>query len=199
MIRKAAHFSRRIGHGLSSRWRNVWLRLLGVRIDGYAWIRPIEVPRNHRNIHLDRCSLDAGVVLLCLGDDSPGIRLSVGRGSYLNRSTFVDALESVVIGSDVAIGPGCYITDHDHGCDPGKTPLGQPMVAAPTRIGDRVWLGAGVIVLKGVEIGDGTIVGAGSVVTKSLPPSVIAVGVPAKVVRQRLPGVDVKAIAAAQL
>jgi alanine dehydrogenase len=43
---------------------------------------------------------------------------------------------------------------------------------------------AHVVILKGVEIGDGTVVGAGSVVTKSLPPRVLAVGSPAKVLRE---------------
>jgi acetyltransferase-like isoleucine patch superfamily enzyme len=55
----------------------------------------------------------------------------------------------------------------------------------PTFIGDRVWLGANVTVLKGVSIGDDAIIGAGSVVTKNIPEKAIAVGVPAKVIRYR--------------
>jgi galactoside O-acetyltransferase len=51
------------------------------------------------------------------------------------------------------------------------------------QIGARCWLGAHVTVLKGVSIGEGTVVGAGSVVTKSLPPDVIAVGNPARVLK----------------
>ena len=50
-------------------------------------------------------------------------------------------------------------------------------------IGDDVWLGVNVTVLKGVNIGDGALVGAGSLVTKSIPPHVIAAGVPARVIR----------------
>ena len=178
----------RLCQGAASRGRNAYLRARGVRVDGYCWLRAVEVPRNHAHISLDGCSLDRGVVLLCLGDAAgTDVRLSVGRGAYLNRGTFVDAVERVTIGRDVAIGPRCYITDHDHGTDPARTPLGQPMVSAPTHIGDRAWLGAHVTVLKGVTIGDGTIVGAGSVVTKSLPAGVVAVGVPARVVRHRTP------------
>src|SRR5262249_21496594 len=81
--------------------------------------------------------------------------------------------------------PGCYLTDHDHGVDPSLAPLAQPMVGAPTRLGDEVWLGANVVVLKGVSIGDRAVVGAGSVVTKDIPPDAVAVGVPARVVRVR--------------
>lgn len=55
--------------------------------------------------------------------------------------------------------------------------------AAPITLHDNVWLGAGVIVLPGVTIGADTVVGAGSVVTKDLPSGVVAVGTPARVVR----------------
>jgi maltose O-acetyltransferase len=50
-------------------------------------------------------------------------------------------------------------------------------------IEDNVWLGGGVIVLPGVTIGHDTVVGAGAVVTKDLPPRVVAVGNPARVLR----------------
>lgn len=51
-------------------------------------------------------------------------------------------------------------------------------------IGDDVWVGGGVIILGGVTIGDGCTIGAGSVVTKSIPPYSIALGSPARVIRQ---------------
>lgn len=51
-------------------------------------------------------------------------------------------------------------------------------------IGDNVWLGGGVIALPGVTIGDNTVVGAGAIVSKSLPANVVALGQPAKVVRE---------------
>lgn len=50
-------------------------------------------------------------------------------------------------------------------------------------IGDDVWLGGGAIVNPGVTIGSGSVIGAGSVVTKDIPPGVIAVGNPCRVVR----------------
>jgi acetyltransferase-like isoleucine patch superfamily enzyme len=184
-------FSRAVT-GLASRGRNICYRLLGVRIRGYVWMRRIEIPRDHRNIELaGGCSLDRGVVLLCVGGSSDRVRLSIGAGTYLNRGVFVDAIESVAIGSHAAIGPNCYITDHDHGtADPSRPPLDQAMVSEPTTIGDNVWLGANVVVLKGVTIGPRTIVGAGSVVTRSLPGDCVAVGVPAKVIRARSPADD---------
>ena len=55
--------------------------------------------------------------------------------------------------------------------------------ASPIRIGDRVWLGAGTIVLPGVTIGDNVTIGAGSLVTEDLPPDVLAFGHPCRVQR----------------
>ncbi len=173
----------RVCTGLASRGRNAYWRGRGVRVDGYCWLRPIEVPRRHRCVRLDRCSLDRGVVLLVSGAPGDDVRIAIGPGTYLNRGTVVDATESVVIGRDVAIGPGCYLTDHDHGTDPSLPPMAQPMVSRPTRVGDRAWLGAHVVVLKGVTIGDGAVVGAGSVVTRDVPAGAVAVGSPARVVR----------------
>lgn len=53
-------------------------------------------------------------------------------------------------------------------------------------IGNDVWIGAASIVISGVSIGDGCIIGAGSVVTKNIPPYHVAVGNPARVLKQRV-------------
>jgi acetyltransferase-like isoleucine patch superfamily enzyme len=185
MIQRALNLGTRLAMGIASRGRNVYYKLLGVRINGYCWLRAVEIPRDHHNIELESCSLDRGVVVLCSGKPSPDVKLRIGPGTYINRGTFIDVTESLLIGKQVAIGPGCYITDHDHGSNITKPPLAQEMIGKPTRIGDWVWIGANVVILKGVVIGERTIVGAGSVVTKSLPADVIAAGVPARVIRQR--------------
>jgi acetyltransferase-like isoleucine patch superfamily enzyme len=175
----------RVVAGLASRWRNMYFRLRGVRLRGYVLLRAIEIPRNHADIEIEgSASLDRGVVLLCSGRTAgtePKIR--IGSGTYINRQTMLDASERLEVGRDCAIGPGCYLTDHDHAFAADVPPLSLPLIALPTRIEDRVWLGARVVVLKGVTIGVGTVVGAGSVVTKSLPAYCVAVGVPARVIR----------------
>jgi acetyltransferase-like isoleucine patch superfamily enzyme len=186
-IQSILNLARRAAMGSASRARNVFYRLSGVRMHGYVWLRAVEIPYNHSNIELHRCHIDRGVILLCSGPAKAGIKLSIGQGTYINRNTFLDAIDSLTVGSNVAIGPGCYITDHDHGSEIGRPLLEQEMISQPTHIEDDVWIGANVVVLKGVTIGRGTIVGAGSVVTKSLPPNSIAVGVPAQVIRSRTP------------
>ena len=172
----------RLCAALASRLRIVFYRSCGVRIVGHVSLRAIEVPKNHAAIALqDGVALDRGVTLLAT---SPEARIEIGAQVYINRQTMIDASESVQIGARTMIGPFCYITDHDHTIAPGAAPAEGALIAVPTRIGERCWLGAQVCVLKGVTIGDGTVVGAGSVVTKSLPPGVIAAGVPARVLRE---------------
>lgn len=53
-----------------------------------------------------------------------------------------------------------------------------------TKIGNNVWIGAGVHINQGVTIGDNTIIESGSVITKDIPSNVIAAGVPCKVIRE---------------
>jgi acetyltransferase-like isoleucine patch superfamily enzyme len=172
--------------GVKSRWRNLYYRILGVRLGGYVWMRQIEIPRNYQDIEIGPgAALDRGVVLLCSGPSSGSVKIRIGPNTYINRRTMLDATQQLEIGSNCALGPGCYLTDHDHGLDPTLPPLGQPMIHASTRLGNEVWLGANVIVLKGVTIGDRAVVGAGSVVTQDIPADAVAVGVPARVVRLR--------------
>ncbi|ELS02159.1 acetyltransferase (isoleucine patch superfamily) [Xenococcus sp. PCC 7305] len=186
LVIKIVKYSKRITQGFSSRWRNLYYRALGVKLKGYIWLREIEIPRNYTEIEIEaNCALDRGVTLLCSGKSLSHPKIIIGASTYLNRHAFIDAILSLKIGRDCAVGPGCYLTDHDHGLDPELTPLKQPMFAQATVIGDRVWLGANVTVLKGVTIGNDAVIGAGSVVTKDIPESAIAVGIPAKVIKYK--------------
>lgn len=148
-------------------------------------MRKIEIPRCWSQIFLKHCALDRGVTLLATGDADSEPKISIGRGTYINRFTIIDAHASVRIGSDCMIGPHCYITDANHGTQSGIAVGKQQMVTAAVVIEDGVWLGAHVTVLMGVTIGEGAVVGAGSVVTKSVPANTIVVGVPAKLIRSR--------------
>lgn len=114
-----------------------------------------------------------------------------GKNVELGDYVHIGALESVVIGNNVLMASKIYISDHDHGIYAGQniSPAGQiqsekPLQISPVVIGNNVWLGENVCVLKGVHIGENSIVGASSVVTKSIPANSIAVGTPAKVVKQ---------------
>jgi acetyltransferase-like isoleucine patch superfamily enzyme len=111
----------------------------------------------------------------------------IGSNSSIHpHSRLMAYLEPIVIGQHVMIAANCSFYSYDHGTDPGRPIREQPLQSGgPIIIGDEVWIGTGVIVLSGVQIGEGAVIGAGSVVTRDIPPGAIAVGNPAKVIKNR--------------
>jgi acetyltransferase-like isoleucine patch superfamily enzyme len=151
-------------------------------------MRRISIPHQWSDITLEAgIALDDGVMLVCSGVPCQN-KLMIRSGTYINRFTIIDASEQIEIGSNCMIGPQCYITDHDHAHEIGRLVSEQPLIGRPVRIGSDVWIGAGVIILKGVNIGDRAIIGAGSVVTKDVPSMVKVVGVPARPIIERQTG-----------
>lgn len=91
----------------------------------------------------------------------------------------------VTIGNNAMIAAQNYIIDMDHGISAGKLISAQHNNAAPVWIGEDVWLGANVTVLKGSRIGDGAVIGAKALVKGAVPEAAVAVGIPARVVKHR--------------
>ncbi len=95
---------------------------------------------------------------------------------------------NVVVKKFAIIGPNVSIVGHDHLFDKVGVPIiysGRPIGVSKTYIGKDVWIGAGSIILSGVNIGSGAIVAAGSVVTKNIPDCTIFGGVPARFIKNR--------------
>ena len=82
--------------------------------------------------------------------------------------------------NDTLIGHNVVLATLDHDIDPDKRHLLYP---APIHIGNKVWIGSGAVITRGVTIGDNSIVAAGAVVTKDVPENIIVAGVPAKVIK----------------
>lgn len=172
--------------GAGRRLRSFKFRHLGVSMTGRCWIQEIEIPRNHADIHLgEGVALDRGVTLLCTGPPTTSSKISIGRGTYINRFTILDASQKIEIGAQCMVGPFCYITDHDHGVAMDLPIAQQPLTSATVTIGDDTWIGAHVTILKGVTVGSGAIIGAGSVVTKNIRPNSINAGVPTRQIKER--------------
>jgi len=113
-----------------------------------------------------------------------GAKLSLGSG-YMNHDCVIDCFDSISIGHHVVISERVVLRDSDNHVikDVKGMELEKPIVTAPIVIGDHVWIGMNVIVLKGVTIGEGAVVAAGGVVNKDVPPHCLVAGVPAKVVK----------------
>ncbi len=147
----------------------------------------------------DNCLLDAK------GDTNAGI--VIGSGVFIGRNTILHCKNGdIILGDDVNIGFNCdiassdrveigrkvlvaaysYIVGGGHDFSRSDTSvMDQKRTAKGIFIASEAWIGAGVIVQDGCNIGEGTIVGAGAVVTESLPEKVVAVGLPARVLRAR--------------
>ncbi len=114
-----------------------------------------------------------------------GYLLSIGKRSFINYNAIILDSVPVTIGERTWIGPGLQLYTACHPLDAATRTAPRPLEsAAPIAIGDDVWLGGGVIILPGVTIGAETVIGAGSVVTHDIPPRVVAVGNPCRVIRQ---------------
>lgn len=111
-----------------------------------------------------------------------GFNIHVGARVYMNFQCTILDCNRVEIGDDVMFGPGVHIYTATHPIDPDERVEG-PELALPVRIGSRVWIGGRSVICPGVTIGEGTTIGAGSVVTKDIPPRVLAVGNPCRVIR----------------
>ena len=118
-----------------------------------------------------------------LGQDAV---VTIGDGCLIGKGSGIVGHARIEIGDDVFTGHHVYITDANHGYEDPRLPIGQQFAPAePVCIGEGSWLGHGAIVLPGARIGRHVVVGAGSVVTGALPDYSVAVGNPARVVRDR--------------
>jgi acetyltransferase-like isoleucine patch superfamily enzyme len=120
--------------------------------------------------------------------------VSIGDRCFIGHSNLV-CYRGIRIGDDVIISWSVTLVDHDsHGINWGDRcndvadwasgkKCWDKVMHAPITIEDKVWIGFGVSILKGVTIGEGAVIGACSVVTKDIPPYAVAVGNPARVVR----------------
>ena len=114
-------------------------------------------------------------------------RLSVGNNFRINHDVFINARGTITIGDDVTLSTGCKIVstgyDIEHWMNTGEK---KHIDNAPVYIGNHCWVGAGAIILPGVNIsGEYVVIGAGAVVTKDITESrVLVAGNPAKIVKR---------------
>jgi maltose O-acetyltransferase len=141
-----------------------------------------------------------------------GFNIKIGKHTFINaNAVFLDP-DSIEIGDVCLLGPGVQIFAADHPISTKKrvVPIDDSLddgtykyiddngnfdesieytftnCSKPVKIGNRCWIGANAMILPGVTIGDNVIIGAGSLVNKDIPSNTIAVGSPAKIIRENI-------------
>ncbi|HYH29868.1 MAG TPA: acyltransferase [Pseudonocardia sp.] len=112
--------------------------------------------------------------------------LRIGDKVVLGRHNTINCYLDIEIGASTLVADWVYVTDFDHRTEDVHTPIkDQGIVKAPVRIGPDCWLGVKVSVLRGSRVGRGSVLGAHAVVRGDVPEYAIAVGAPARAVRDR--------------
>lgn len=114
-------------------------------------------------MYLDSFNTEKNVYLTARGGT-----LRVGNNCSFNRNNIIIAHKLIKIGRNTVFGPNICIYDHDHVFNEnGKIP--NKYNCSSVIIGNNVWVGAGVIILRGTQIGDNCIIGAGCVISGFIP------------------------------
>ncbi len=112
--------------------------------------------------------------------------ISIGDNCSINDYCVLYGMGGLEIGNDVRIATHTVMVSANHiFSDTSKPIRAQGIEKMKIIIHDDVWIAANVCILGGIEIGKGSVIGAGAVVTKSIPPMSVAVGNPAKIIKQR--------------
>ena len=148
-------------------------------------LRPLEVSLSHLdNVHIsNNVFIHAGLTLRILGD----CRLYVGENTYIGSHSHISGIQgSIIIGKQVMIANSVLISTAAHKYEDVTKPVKDQEYESrgDTIIGEGCWIGEGSCILPGVRVGQNSVVGANSVVTRDIPPFSVAVGNPARVVRQ---------------
>jgi len=145
--------------------------------------------RGYANMHMGKnfttgqyCRIEAADATA-----ADGPTLIFGDNVQINDRCHIGSVTRITIGNNVLIASDVFITDHDHGSVSRSVleiaPALRELVSRPVIIGDNVWIGEKVIILKGIEIGQGAIIAAGAVVTKNVPSFSVVGGVPARILK----------------
>lgn len=153
--------------------RNIIKYYLG--IDKYGLLK-----NSHNNLHISKQV-----------NIAPLNQIKFGENIYISKNCSIITSDKgqskITIGNYVMIAHNVMIIGGNHNISRTDIPM---MLQGEGKQGDiiikdDVWIAAGVIILTGVKIGQGSVIGAGSVVTKDIPEYSIAVGNPAKVIKNR--------------
>ena len=116
---------------------------------------------------------------------STSAKVEIGQNTWINNGfSAISEYGSIFIGKDCLIGHDVFIIDSDfHQLDPDIRHMGKKSISQPVYIGNNVFIGSRVTILKNAHIGDGCVVAADTVVSGTFPARALIAGNPAKLIR----------------
>lgn len=179
-------FRLRFKFGLGAALRRWWWSIQGARFGARTSVPRLFITWPHQLQLGDDCGLEDGTTFKFDGIWQSGPSIVMGNRVFVGRNCEFNITLRIEIGDNCLIASGCKFIDHDHGIALNSPMNIQPGTEAAITLGNDVWLGVNVVVLKGVSIGSGAIVAAGAVVTKNIGANEIWAGVPARKLRDRV-------------
>jgi lipopolysaccharide O-acetyltransferase len=181
----------------------VWL-LRRVRRRSFSWLAagsfasfgpgsvletPIRISGEHRIAIGRDVFVGPGCWFQTLYEGGTEVALVLGDGVNIAGNCVISAVSDVRLGRKVLLARNVYISDHIHAYDDTEAAVLDQGVARvePVEIGDGAWLGQNVVICPGVRVGRGAVIGANAVVLDDIPDYCLAVGAPARVVREFAP------------
>jgi acetyltransferase-like isoleucine patch superfamily enzyme len=132
----------------------------------------------------DSSNISSNCAIFSRENDLHG-NLKIGNDSNIGDNTIIDVSDDVIIGDNVAIGPGCKIYTHDHDYRDLNLPAWKGKIkTGKVIIGNNSWIGANVVIMPGVKVGYHSVIAAGSVVNRNVPDCEVYGGVPAKLLKK---------------
>ncbi|NML63650.1 acyltransferase [Hymenobacter sp. RP-2-7] len=168
-----------------SLFRSYWYSLLGMNIGSGTTIPSLHTTWPNQISIGNNCILEHNIYFKFDGIWQQGYAIVIKNQVFIGTNCEFNIRQKIIIGNNTLIASGCRFIDHDHGIQAALLIREQEGSEKPIYLGNDVWLGCNVVVLKGVIIGDGAVIAAGSVVTKSIPANEIWAGVPARKIGQR--------------
>jgi len=173
-------------HKYISFCRSVKYKLMGMQIGENTSLSKIFVTWPHKVSLGNNCVLEHHIFFKYDGIWSGHKSIVIDDNVFIGNHCEFNINCGLRIGKFSNIASGCKFIDHDHGTNLGSLLIGQqPSIQKEIVLEEDVWLGANVIVLKGVTIGSGAVVAAGAVVNKPIPGYEIWAGIPAKKISDR--------------
>ena len=166
--------------------RSLWLKNFIGKCGKKVFFGDDIIMINHHNMIIgDNVVIDDSCMITPIED---GV-IDIKSNCHIGRFCHITALKRITLGENCLLGQHVTITDNSHGditFEAMSTPPNQRPITSRggITIGKNVWIGENAVILQDITFGDGCIIGAGSIVTKDIPAYSVAVGNPARVIKQ---------------